>query len=140
MKPAPYRKTAAPGPQLGKLRSFAADSGVELGERSVRGLVGLGCFTVIPRCSPLYLVRLWCAGRRCRYWDGVVFLRRASRRRATQTALKTNTTVPAIGQPTEPPSRWVLIPTASNMAPTARPITSWMMSMSLSIFERSAMA
>lgn len=49
-----------PGSQLGKLRSFAAGSGAELGERLTCGIVGLGFITVVPRCSPLDLVRLWC--------------------------------------------------------------------------------
>lgn len=47
----------SPSPQLGKLRSFAADSTADLGERLRRGHSGLVSFTVVPRCSPSYLVR-----------------------------------------------------------------------------------
>lgn len=55
-------------PQLGKLRSFAAGSGTGLGERPGRGGLGQGG-TVIPRYSPLYLVRLWCVGLSTVVWS-----------------------------------------------------------------------
>lgn len=42
--------------QLGKLRSFVADSGPDLGERLDRGPIELAAFPVIPRCSQL----IWC--------------------------------------------------------------------------------
>lgn len=47
--------------QLGKLRSFVPGPGADLGEQLDRCPVGPSCFTVIPRCSLLDLVRLWCA-------------------------------------------------------------------------------
>lgn len=51
--------------QLGKLRSFAAGSGADLGERLRGGLVGLGRFhrdsPLFPARSGALVVRPWCA-------------------------------------------------------------------------------
>lgn len=51
-----------PTSQLGKLRSLAAGSGTDLGERPGRVASGRAAFTMDPRCSQLYLVRLLCGG------------------------------------------------------------------------------
>jgi hypothetical protein len=71
-----------------------------------------------------------------RYGRAVAFLRRAARRRAVQRLLKISAAAPAMTQPTDPPWRWVLSPTASNIAPTAGPIRSWRRSIHLVTFER----
>lgn len=51
---------------LGCCGSLGPDRWADLPEWLVRGLLRApGAFTVIPRCSPLDLVRLWCGSPRC---------------------------------------------------------------------------
>lgn len=45
---------------LGSCEHFAAGLGADLGKRPDFGIVGGACFAVIPCCSPLDLVCLWC--------------------------------------------------------------------------------
>ncbi|WP_141662852.1 hypothetical protein [Streptomyces sp. Wb2n-11] len=56
----PAAEKLAVGHQLGKLRAFAVGQGIDLRRWVICALVGVVGFTVIPRCSLLDLVRLWC--------------------------------------------------------------------------------
>ncbi|GAA3498547.1 hypothetical protein GCM10019016_056500 [Streptomyces prasinosporus] len=47
--------------QLGKLRSLVAGLGADSGEWQGPASPGSAAFTVIPRCSPFVLVRVWCS-------------------------------------------------------------------------------
>lgn len=57
-----------------------------------------------------------------RYGDAARFLSRANRRQATNKLIKSRHD-PPMGQPTDPPSRKVSIPTESTNAPTTGPPT-----------------